>query len=451
MNHAQGQIMKPVAQASQPIKAAISPGVTESELLLESERFYRHVIDSTVDGFFMIDAQRRFVEVNEKLCELFGYAREEFLGRTPLDFITDESRAELIAQMQRIETTDHRRYQLTARRKDGSSFPILLNNTTHRNSHGEVVGSFGFITDLTPIVAAQQAVADSERELRRILESMQDTYYRTDVDGKLVRLSTGVQQMLGFEPEELIGRKLADMYVDPEGRSAFLAALQSGGGKVSGYEAALRHKDGHPVWVLTNAQYVLDAQGKVIGVEGTTRDISERKVAQERIDFLAHHDPLTELPNRLLFTDRFERAVKHGKRAGTRTALLFVDLDRFKPINDSHGHAVGDVVLREVAQRLQACVRGTDTVSRQGGDEFMMILTDLRGGEAAAQVAEKVLAALARPFHVERLAMSLGASIGIVLSPDDGEEFDDLLRKADAAMYCAKRAGGNRFSFHGAA
>lgn len=443
--------MNSAAPASQPIKAAISPGVPEAELQLESERFYRHVIDSTVDGFFMINRERRFVEVNEKLCELYGYTREEFLGKTPLDFITEESRAELIAQMQRIDTTDHRRYQLTARRKDGSTFPILLNNTTHRDGRGEVVGSFGFITDLTPIVAAQQAVADSERELRRILDSMQDTYYRTDAEGRLLRLSPGVQTLLGFSPDEIVGQRLADFYADPEGRAAFLAALKAGGGSVTGYEAQMRHKDGHAVWVLTNAQYVLDAQGKFIGVEGTTRDISEKKIAQERIDFLAHHDPLTELPNRLLVKDRFERAVKHGKRAGTRNALLFVDLDRFKPINDSHGHSVGDVVLRAVAQRLQGCVRGTDTVSRQGGDEFMMILTDLRGGEAAAQVAEKVLAALARPFHVERLAMSLGASIGIVLSPDDGEEFEDLLRKADAAMYCAKRAGGNRFSFHGAA
>jgi diguanylate cyclase (GGDEF)-like protein/PAS domain S-box-containing protein len=451
MNKNANKIMKPAANASAPVAPGMPPHTSNEELRLESERFYRHVIDSTVDGFFIIDAQRRFTEVNEKLCELYGYAREEFLGRTPLDFITDESRAELIRQMQRIETTDHRRYQLTAKRKDGSTFPILLNNTTHRNSQGEVVGAFGFITDLTPIVAAQQAVAESERELRRILDSMQDTYYRTDAEGKLLRLSPGVQILLGYMPDEAIGRKLADFYANPEDRAAFLAALQAGGGRVSGYEAPMRHKDGHVVWVLTNAQYVLDAQGKFVGVEGTTRDISEKRIAQERIDFLAHHDPLTELPNRLLFKDRFERAVKHGKRAGTRTALLFVDLDRFKPINDSHGHAVGDVVLREVAQRLQACVRGTDTVSRQGGDEFMMILTDLHGGEAAAQVAEKVLAVLARPFHVEQLAMSLGASIGIVLSPDDGEEFEDLLRKADAAMYCAKRAGGNRFSFHGAA
>lgn len=443
--------MKTAPQATQPIKAAISPGVSESELLLESERFYHHVIDSTVDGFFMIDTQRRFIEVNEKLCELFGYSREEFIGKTPLDFITEESRAELIAQMQRIETTDHRRYQLMARRKDGSTFPILLNNTTHRDSRGEVIGAFGFVTDLTPIVAAQQAVAESERELRRILDSMQDTYYRIDVDGAVVRISPSVQTLLGYAPEEVLGRKLADFYVDPEGRAAFLAALQASDGRITGYEAALRHKDGHPVWVLTNAQYVTDAQGKVVGVEGTTRDISEQRLAQQRIDFLAHHDPLTELPNRLLFKDRFEHALKHDRRAGTRTALLFVDLDRFKPINDSHGHSIGDVVLHEVAQRLLACVRGTDTVSRQGGDEFMMILTDLRDGDAAVQVAEKVLAALARPFLVEGLTLSLGASIGIVLSPDDGEDFDELLRKADAAMYRAKRTGGNRFSRHGAA
>jgi PAS domain S-box-containing protein len=124
----------------------------------EGERYYRHVIDSAVDGYFAIDIQRRVIEVNDTLCELFGIPRAEWIGKTPLDFVAEESRAELIAQMQRIETTDRRRYQLVARRKDGSTFPILLNNSTHRNEKGEVTGAFGFVTDLTPVLEAQRAM-----------------------------------------------------------------------------------------------------------------------------------------------------------------------------------------------------------------------------------------------------------------------------------------------------
>jgi diguanylate cyclase (GGDEF)-like protein/PAS domain S-box-containing protein len=437
--------------AGQTVFIGVATDRSEEEALAanlrESESFYRHVIDSTVDGFFRIDAARRFVEVNDRLCELYGHAREEFLGRTPLDFVTDESRAELIAQMQRIEATEHRRYQLMARRRDGSTFPILLNNTTHRNLRGEVVGAFGFITDLTPIVAAQQAVAESEKELRAILDNMQDTYYRTDLEGRIVRISPSVEKLIGHPVDRVVGRYLTEFYAEPGDREIFLSVLQGGGGRVTGHETRLRHADGRDVWVLTNAHYVRDAAGKVIGVEGTTRDIGERKRAEARIDFLAHHDPLTELPNRLLFKDRFERAVAHGARTGLRSALLFVDLDRFKAVNDSFGHQAGDALLRDAARRLRACVRDTDTVSRQGGDEFLVALTDIRDDEAAATIAEKILATLALPFLVEGHEAVISASVGIALSPDDGSDFEGLLRKADIAMYHAKDAGRNTFRF----
>jgi len=426
-----------------------SEEVALSESLRAGERFYRHVIDSTVDGFFMVDNQRRFTEVNDRLCELFGYPREEWLGRTPLDFITEDSRDELIAQMRRMESTDHRRYQLLARRKDGSTFPILLNNTTHLDPRGAVIGSFGFVTDLTPIVAAQRAVTESERELRAILDDMQDTYYRVDLDGLVVRASPSAWQLLGYTAEELLGQRMADHYLEPGARAVFLQALQDNGGRLSGYEAPLRHRNGQTVWVSTSAHYVRDADGNVAGIEGVAHDITERRQAEARIDFLAHHDPLTELPNRLLFKDRCERAMAHGQRAGTRTALLFVDLDRFKAVNDSFGHPVGDALLRDAARRLDASVRDTDTVSRQGGDEFLVALTDIRDDEAIARIAEKILAALALPFMIEgKHEVMISASIGIALCPDDGKDFETLLRKSDIAMYHAKDAGRNAFRFY---
>jgi diguanylate cyclase (GGDEF)-like protein/PAS domain S-box-containing protein len=538
--------------------------------LREGERYYRHVIDSAVDGYFAMDTQRRFVEVNGTLCELFGYPREEWLGRTPLEFIAEESRAELITQMQRIDNTDHRRYQLLARRKDGSTFPILLNNTTHRNEKGEVVGSFGFITDLTPVFEAQRAIAESERDLRGILDDLQDTYYRTDSKGIVTRASRSVRQLLGYEVEEFVGRRLADSYCSPQDRDEFLARMTANGGHIVGGESRLRHKDGHEVWVLTTAHFILDASGAVIGVEGTTRDntrqrhaeeelrlaakvfessgeaimitdaagliisvnqafsivtgyssaevtgrnasllasgrhsreffsgmwrsvfetgywsgeiwnkrrngeifpewlslssvrdsqgqvthlvgifsdISERKAAEARIAYLAHHDPLTGLPNRLLLKDRMEQAIVHCERSGNKVALLFVDLDRFKAVNDSFGHPVGDALLRDAAQRLLACVRDSDTISRHGGDEFLVVLTDLQNSEVPAQIAGKIMAALGQPFHIDTHEAAISASVGIAVYPEDGAGFGELLKKADTAMYHAKEAGRNAFRFY---
>jgi diguanylate cyclase (GGDEF)-like protein/PAS domain S-box-containing protein len=538
--------------------------------LREGERYYRHVIDSAVDGYFAMDTQRRFVEVNGTLCKLFGYVREEWLGKTPVEFIAEESRAELIAQMQRIDNTDHRRYQLLARRKDGSTFPILLNNTTHHNEKGEVVGSFGFITDLSPVFEAQRAIAESERDLRGILDDLQDTYYRTDQTGSVVRASRSVEQLLGYTAEEMLGRKLADFYCSKADRDEFLALMKANGGHIVGGESRLRHKDGHEVWVLTTAHFILDAAGAVIGVEGTTRDntrqrkaeeelrlaakvfessgeaimitdaaggiisvnrafslvtgypaaevtgrnasllasgrhsreffggmwrsvletgywsgeiwnkrrngeifpewlslssvrdaqgrvthlvgifsdISERKAAEARIAFLAHHDALTGLPNRLLLKDRMEQAIVHCERSGNKVALLFVDLDRFKAVNDTFGHPVGDALLRDTAQRLLACVRDSDTISRHGGDEFLVVLTDLQSSEVPAQIAGKIMAALGQPFHIETHEAAISASVGIAVYPEDGSDFGELLKKADIAMYHAKEAGRNAFRFY---
>ena len=253
----------------------------------EAERYFRKVIDSAIDGFFAINAERRFVEVNDRLCELFGYPREEWIGRSPLDFITEESRAELIRQMQRIETTDRRRYQLVARRKDGSTFPILLNNSTLRDEAGGVLGSFGFITDLTPIVEAQRAVAESERELRRILDDLQDTYYRTDAYGVIVRASRSVEDLLGYTVDEVIGRRLADLYCSQSDREAFLARMRANGGHIVGGESRLRRKDGQEIWVLTTAHFVHAADGSLLGVEGTTRDNTAQREAQRQLRLAA--------------------------------------------------------------------------------------------------------------------------------------------------------------------
>lgn len=533
------------------------------------QSFYRHVIDNTADGFFVLDTERRFVEVNDTLCQLFGYSREFWLGKTPFDFITDESRIELARQIARIDSTERRRYRLVARRRDGSSFPILLNTTTHRDPTGKALGSFGFITDLSVVEEAQQAVIASEKELSRILDHIQETYFRTDAEGRLLRISRAVIDLLGWKPEEVLGSRIADHYWDPAEQDSFLRALAAAGGRLAGYQAAMRHRDGHVVWVSTNAQWVRDAQEAIVGVEGTacdvseqrrqqealrlaaqvfensgeaimitdaerrilsvnrayTRttgyradevigqlqdllasghhdeaflrqmsaildqtgywqgeiwsrrkdgeafpewlsitavrdgaghvthyltifsDISERKAFEARIQFLAQHDPLTHLPNRLLFLDRLEQAIAHAERNQAKVALLLVDLDRFKTVNDSLGHPFGDRLLCDVGLRLKHCVRETDTISRQDGDEFLIVLTDLRDSEAVPRVVEKIMESLATPFQVSGHEVMLTCSIGMAMFPDDGRDFDSLLKKADTAMYSAKEAGRNTFRY----
>ena len=178
------------------------------------------------------------------------------------------------------------------------------------------------------------------------------------------------------------------------------------------------------------------------------QDITERKETEARIDFLAHHDPLTGLPNRVLFRDRFSLATAWSERSGCKVALLYVDLDHFKTINDTLGHPVGDQLLQQVAQRLRQCVRETDTISRQGGDEFLIALTDIHDLEAVSRITTKVIDALGAPFNIEGHELAATVSMGVAVWPDDGQNFDALLQRADTAMYQAKAAGRNTYRFY---
>jgi diguanylate cyclase (GGDEF)-like protein len=188
---------------------------------------------------------------------------------------------------------------------------------------------------------------------------------------------------------------------------------------------------------------IYNEAGEFVGLLGVTRDISERKQAEERITHLAQHDSLTDLPNRALFTDRLQQALKCAEREGERRALMFMDLDRFKPVNDTYGHAVGDQLLQEAALRMRKCIRASDTVGRIGGDEFVVLLPKLAGERVAQQVAEKLRSALAEPFVLAGHSLNISSSIGIAIYPDHAQNERELSHCADVAMYDAKQKGRN--------
>ena len=198
------------------------------------------------------------------------------------------------------------------------------------------------------------------------------------------------------------------------------------------------------MWVEVLSTCCRNPRTGVVELHGVARDISERRATQARIAYMAQHDPLTELPNRAVLTDRLRQAIAAARRNGRRVGLLYIDLDRFKPVNDAHGHAVGDLLLREVAIRMRGCVRESDTVGRIGGDEFVVLLPLIDTLPDAEIVAEKIRAALAEPFHLADLWLEVSSSIGIALYPDHGADAAALMVHADAAMYVAKHRGRDR-------
>jgi diguanylate cyclase (GGDEF)-like protein len=237
-------------------------------------------------------------------------------------------------------------------------------------------------------------------------------------------------------------RFVLDQVTDPSAFVAKVEELYSCPGAES--FDTIEFKDGRTFERHSRPQNV---SGRPVGRVWSFRDVTERRRSEERIHALAFHDPLTELPNRVLFRDRMDQATAHADRAKTRIALLFLDLDNFKTINDSLGHAVGDMLLKMVAARLTRCVRDTDTISRQGGDEFLIMLTDLPEVEAATPVVQKLMEQFHVPFEIEGRELMTSVSVGIAVYPDDGRDFDALLRKTDTAMYRAKDAGRNAYRF----
>jgi diguanylate cyclase (GGDEF)-like protein len=221
--------------------------------------------------------------------------------------------------------------------------------------------------------------------------------------------------------------------------------LIKSGNRVDHFETVRWGKGKKPIDVSVTISALKDSDGNIIGASKIARDITERKASQERVEYLAYHDPLTGLPNRALLAERMKTAIGNASRYSFQFALLFVDLDRFKPINDSLGHEIGDKLLKIVAERMQSMVRQADTVSRLGGDEFVVLLSRIQAASDAARVATNILATLSNPYPVEQHVLVLTASIGISIYPDSGKDASSLLRSADAAMYSAKRQGRNRY------
>ena len=298
-------------------------------------------------------------------------------------------------------------------------------------------------------LAAEAALRESEIRFRDFADAAGEYVWESDLEGRYTYVSSRVQSVWSYTDQELIGWTPAHFMPsgEPERVSEWLAQNMRPDGSFRDLEHRVVTRNGEMRWLLINAVGVFDERGNRIGQRGTGRDITDRKAAEARISYLATRDPLTELPNRVLFNDRLEQGIVAARRTNQSLALLFIDLDRFKNINDSLGHPVGDLLLREVATRMLACIRKGDTLSRLGGDEFVVTLEGLQHAEDAAQVAGKIIKALARPVEIAGHTLTTSCSIGISIFPMDAEDDRTLMKNADTAMYHAKERGRNNYQF----
>ncbi|HSB64546.1 MAG TPA: sensor domain-containing diguanylate cyclase [Thermoanaerobaculia bacterium] len=294
--------------------------------------------------------------------------------------------------------------------------------------------------------AQEDSLRASERRYRQAFEENLAGMYRTTPDGVILECNAAFARLLGREsPDELQGRTFFDLCFDPA-ESVAMKERASEQRMLVNHEICLRRSDDAPVWVVVNENALENDAGLAVK-EGSLVDVTDRRQGEERSRFQASHDPLTGLPNRLLFWDRLSLAMLQAQRHRERLAVMFLDLDHLKEINDGLGHSAGDDVLVKVAERLRSCLRGNDTVARLGGDEFLFLLPDVSKESDVAALARKILALVSEPLTVAGREIHVTASLGLGMYPNDGEDAESLVANVDAAMYRAKERGRNNFQF----
>ena len=433
------------------IKQDITTRKAIAEALLHAEEKYRGLVEEAVVGIFQATPDGHIISANPAMARMHGYA-------SPAELISEVSNAaqQLFvnpAQLQEItrvleDNGVAHNVEVEVYQRDGSKKWFLANLRGVRGPEGKVVRHEGMVQDITERKAMAEALAQAQEKYRIMVEDAVVGIYRSTPDGKFLTVNRAMAEWAGYNsPEEFLRNtpSSAQMYSDPARRDQFRRLMRAQG-KVRDFEVDTRTPNGEKRTLSVSARSVRDADGVDLYYEGMVQDITERKVAEERVQFLAYYDALTGLPNRRLLLDRLTQALAGARRRKEKVALLFLDLDRFKTINDSLGHSAGDLLLKEVAKRLKGWAREQDTVARLGGDEFVVVLSavDVAG---AAVAADRLMKMMSSEFTVQGHLFSASCSVGISLFPDHGPDGETLIKHADAAMYCAKENGRNSLQF----
>jgi diguanylate cyclase (GGDEF)-like protein/PAS domain S-box-containing protein len=436
-------------------------GRASARWLRDKEDRYRASFDQAAVGILHTSLEGRILKCNECFARIVGYSPEELVGSNfqeitpPEDRDSGKSAANHLLSGEASSASFEKRYL----RRDGSLTWVTLTISIQHDDEGRPLFFLTLVQDINARKQAEELLGAAQEALR-LSEERYRTAFQMSLDSiNLNRLSDGIYvdcnkaflETTGYAREEVIGHSSIELNIweNPANRSKLVEILHRQG-VCRNFEARLRKKKGEMFWVLMSAS-VIELEG-IPCVLSISRDISDVKTAQDEIRHLAFYDPLTELPNRRLLLERLRQTVTASKRCGRQRALLFIDLDNFKSLNDTLGHAVGDLLLKEVGERLTGCVRAVDTAARVGGDEFVVILEDLgrTSEEAAARagsVAEKILASITQPYVLAGRECRSTASMGITVFGDGNESSSAILQQADIAMYQAKAAGREAIRF----
>jgi diguanylate cyclase (GGDEF)-like protein/PAS domain S-box-containing protein len=422
---------------------------TEEELYREHQML-QTILDTVPQRVFWKDRNCTYLGCNRILATDAGLNNPaEIIGKSDFDLAWSETAEAYRADDKLVMEQGSAKlgFEEIQDRPDGGRVWLRTSKLPLWNREGKVIGVLGTYEDITERKQAEQALRISEKRYRLLFERNLAGVFRTTLEGRVLECNYAAARIFGYDsPEEVLALPVTSLYHTASDREAFLRKLQSEK-SLTNHEMRLRRKNGDSVCAMLNVSLVDDDSGIASIVEGTFIDITERKVAEEQVQFLAYYDALTGLPNRALLQDRLSKALASARRQKDKVALLFLDLDRFKDTNDSLGHSLGDLLLQNVAERLKRCAREQDTVARLGGDEFLIVLTNVKEIADAFVAAERFMHAMTTEFVVQGHSLSISCSVGISMFPENGTDSEILIKNADAAMYCAKESGRNSFRF----
>ncbi|MFL6653412.1 MAG: EAL domain-containing protein [Sulfurifustis sp.] len=421
------------------------------ERLRESEEKYRTILESIEDAYYEVDTRGNLVFFNSAFSRMLGYAPDELIGINNRVYQTPDVARDVYKVFNEVYRTGLPAHAHVWRmtRKDGTHVWVEGSVQLVKDGAGRTIGFRGMLRDVTERRQMEQRLRESEARFRALTELSSDWYWEQDAEFRFVRVeSRGGDQ--DWARRALLGKRVWEtgFLVETEGGwDAHRAALEAHR-PFRDVVMHARRRDGQRQYISVSGEPVFADDGAFCGYRGVTREITKQKLAEERVQYLATHDALTGLPNRVMFSQLLNAAIETARRQSHKCAVLFLDLDRFKIINDTLGHEAGDFLLKEMAVRLRSCLRTGDVVARLGGDEFVVLLTKVADSSAIAGVARKLLSAAMKPISVHEQECRITASVGICVYPRDGTDEHALMKHADVAMYLAKEEGKNNFQFY---
>ena len=414
----------------------------------DKERQLRQVIDSIPTPMCYVDASTRYRYVNDAFLGYIGKSAAEIIGRSVREILGEERWALLQPHLERVRQGEALAVERLVRFADGRARWMTV-RMSPRFVDGKYQGYYATTSDIHEQKIAEEELRRAHTILSAHFDNTPLAVIEWDTELRIVRWSGQSEEIFGWQASEALGRSLNGWRLtyeeDAEAVNRMIRELVSGPETHSTLLQRNYRKDGSVIWVEWHNSALRDESGRLVSILSLAQDVSSRIQAEERLQYMATHDGLTGLPNSVLLNARLEQALLRARRSGARVGVMFLDLDHFKDVNDTLGHRVGDLLLKELSRRIRGTLRQSDVLARVSGDEFVVVLEEFADDDAPERVARKLLDEVRRPFSVEGHEIHVSVSLGLALHPDDGADGETLLKNADAAMYHAKELGRNGF------